>query len=130
MNLARCVTIGCLLLSGCAIMGRRQVDHPIDAEKVSQLRKGMDRNDVTHLLGAPQEIIFSNKKLDPLREHAYVYEHVRSKYTGIFFGFISFGNADEKKDRVVVFFDEEGKVNGIGASLYSDDSSYGFPFGQ
>ncbi|MBN1442266.1 MAG: outer membrane protein assembly factor BamE [Planctomycetes bacterium] len=130
MNISRMALAVSLLISGCAIMGRQQVDHPIDAEKVARIHKGMSRDQVTEVLGAPQEIIFSNKEHDPLREHAYVYQHTRSKYTGIVFGFINFGNVDEKKDRVLVFFDEEGNVNGLGASLYSDESSYGFPFGK
>jgi outer membrane protein assembly factor BamE (lipoprotein component of BamABCDE complex) len=130
----RCLILAMLctavLGGGCAIMGRNQKDNPIDPEKVRQIRVGMSKTDVTALLGAPQEIIFSNKQLDPLREYAYVYEHVVAKYTGISFLVLNFGNADEKKDRVLVFFDDGVNVSAVGASFYSDSSGYGFPFGK
>jgi outer membrane protein assembly factor BamE (lipoprotein component of BamABCDE complex) len=117
-------------LSGCAVFGRQQKENPLDGQKVAQVRKGMSRAEVLEVLGAPQEIIFSNREHDPLREHAYVYEHVMTKYTGITFGFLSFGNSDQKKDRTVVFFDETGNVLAIGATLAAGDASYDFPFGS
>lgn len=119
-----------VLLSGCAVLGRQQNEHPIDQLKVRQVKKGMSRQQVTALLGAPQEIQYSNKEHDPLWEHAYVYEHTQTVYTGIVFGFINFGNVDEKRDRVIVFFDEEGRVEHIGSSLFADEASFGFPFGS
>jgi outer membrane protein assembly factor BamE (lipoprotein component of BamABCDE complex) len=118
------------LLSGCAIFGRQQEDHPIDRTALAQIKKGMSKEKVTHLLGAPTEIIFSNKALDPLKEHAYVYEHRATRYTGIFFALVNFGNMDEKRDRVIVWLDAKGNVEHVGASLKADESYYGFPFGQ
>lgn len=117
-------------LSGCAVFGRQQVDHRIDGHAVQKIQKGMTKEEVTNLLGAPQEIIFSNKMHDPLREHAYVFEHTTTKYTGIVLALVNFGNMDEKRDRVLVFFDEDGKVTHVGASLRADTAEYGFPFGQ
>ncbi|MEM7235770.1 MAG: outer membrane protein assembly factor BamE [Planctomycetota bacterium] len=116
--------------TGCLIMGRQQRENPVAAENVQRITKGMPKTEVHAIMGAPNEIIFSNKALDPLREHAYIYEHVRSKYTGISFGIINFGNADEKKDRVVIFLDNDGNVESVGASLFGQDTSYGFPFGK
>ena len=115
-------------LPGCAILGRQQKEHHIDPEKLAQIKKGMNKEEVTNLLGAPQEIIFSNKEHDPLREHAYVFEHENTHYTAIFFVVVNFGNMDSKKDRVLVFFDESGKVDHVGASLYADLSAFKFPF--
>ena len=128
MHCLLCVYL--LLMSGCIIMGRQQKENPIDKTMAMQIKKGMSKARVTELLGSPVEIIFSNKEHDPLREHAYIFEHTKTKYTGITFGLLSFGNVDEKKDRVVVFFDERGNVESVGTSLYSDASSYGFPFGR
>lgn len=116
--------------SGCAVLGRAQKDHRISPEDVAKVQKGMSKEEVTRLLGAPQEILFSNKEHDPLREHAYVFEHSTIHYTGIVFLFLNFGNQDEKRDRVVVFFDEAGKVDHVGKSLKAEDSGFGFPFGQ
>ena len=119
-----------LAAPGCLVMGRRQVDHPVDSTRLGKIEPGMPKAEVTALLGAPQEIVFSNKDHDPLREHAYVYEFVMTKFTGLSFGIINFGNADEKRDRVVVFLDDEGNVESVGASLYGTGASYGFPFGK
>ncbi len=119
-----------LALPGCLILGRQQTDQPVVPEKVAQVQKGMTKDQVTDLLGAPQEIIFSNKALDPLREHAYVYEYKAQKATAIFLGVVNFGNLDSKRDRVVVFFGEDGKVINVGQSLYGKSARYGFPFGR
>ncbi len=118
------------LMPGCAILGRRQKDKYIQPEMVSQVKKGMSKEEVTALLGAPQEIIFSNLEHDPLREHAYVFTQSTTLYTGIFLALISFGNVDEKSDRVIVFFDDDGKVEHVGATLISDTAEHGFPFGR
>ena len=117
-------------VSGCAIFGRQQKDHRITPEQVAKVQKGMTKEQVTDILGAPTEIIFSNKEHDPLREHAYVFEHYTTQYTGIALAIVNFGNSDEKRDRVVVFFDEAGKVDHLGASLRAAEASYGFPFGK
>lgn len=119
-----------LVAPGCLIMARRQKDQAFPIEEVDRVQKGMTRSQVTDILGAPQEIIFSNKEHDPLREHAYVYEHTRDKGTAIFFGVVNFGNLDMKRDRVVVFFNEAGRVSNVGASLHANESLYGFPFGK
>ena len=123
-------TLVALLAPGCAVLARQQTDHPIDPAAVAMVKKGMPKEEVTTILGAPTEILFSNKALDPLREHAYIYEHTRVKYTGIVLAIINFGNADSKRDRVIVWLDEDGKVAHVGSSLKADESSYGFPFGR
>ena len=117
-------------LFGCAILGRRHVDQPISEEQVAALKTGMEKREVTALMGAPQEILFNNKEHDPLREHAYIYEYKVDAGTAIFLLLVNFGNFESQRDRVVVFFDENGKVANIGKSLYSDEANYGFPFGR
>ena len=119
-----------LTLPGCAILARQQKENRIDPEALSRVKKGISKAEVTDLLGAPQEIIFSNKEHDPLREHAYVYEHETTHYTGVSLVIVNFGNMSKKKDRVVVFFDEQGKVEHVGTSLNAKDSGFDFPFGQ
>jgi outer membrane protein assembly factor BamE (lipoprotein component of BamABCDE complex) len=125
---AACAAVFCL--SGCAALGRQQKERPIDPDALAQVKKGMSKEDVTRLMGAPQDIIFSNKEHDPLREHAYVFTHSTTLYTAIVLAFINFGNYDEKTDRVMVFFDGNGKVDHVGASLRAKDAAYGFPFGR
>ncbi len=116
--------------SGCAILGRQQADQPILAETVAKVEKGMTKSQVTDILGAPHEIIFSNKALDPLREHAYVYEYKVKMGTAILFLVVTFGNLDDKRDRVIVFFDDNGLVSHVAKSLFAAKASYGFPFGR
>ena len=116
--------------SGCLIFGRRQVESRMDPAAVAEIKVGMEKSQVTDILGAPQDILFSNKDHDPLREHAYIYEHETSHYTGISLAFVNFGNATTNKDRVVVFFDDGGKVIGVGDSLDARRSGFGFPFGK
>lgn len=126
MSLVACLS---LLGAGCAVLGRAQKDHRIAATELAKVQKGMAKEDVTRILGAPTEIIFSNKEHDPLREHAYIFEHMTTHYTGVVFLFLNFGNQDDKRDRAIVFFDETGKVDHVGASLMAEKSAYGFPFG-
>lgn len=124
------VILGSLLLQGCMVFGRRKVDQPISAEALSQVKKGTTKTEVVKLLGAPQEILFSNKALDPLREHAYIYEHSNQKATLLSLAILTFGNFDDKDDRVVVFFDDNDLVARVGASLQAEQASFGFPFGN
>ena len=130
-SLAVCaLLIGSALLSGCAVMGRQQRDQRIDPEAAAKVGKGMSKEEVVQILGAPNQIEYIRKENDPVREHAYVYEHTTTKYTGVALAFINFGNSDEKRDRIVVFFDGAGKVTAVGKSLYAENADFGFPFGQ
>ena len=52
----------CSTLPGCAVLGRQQKDHRIDPQALSKIKKGMSKEEVTNLLGAPQDIIFSNMR--------------------------------------------------------------------
>ena len=90
----------------------------------------MTKAQVTQALGAPKEIIFSNKDHDPLKEHAYIFEHETSHYTGLFLALVNFGNATTKRDRVVVFLGEDDLVSGVGTTLAAKNSGFGFPFGK
>lgn len=128
--LALALALALAVPTGCAVLGRQQKDHPIDPETLARIQKGMPREEVTRLLGAPTEIVFSNKALDPLVEHAYIYEHTATRYTGIVLAIVNFGNVDEKRDRVIVWLDPEGRVEHVGSSLKAVESEYGFPFGR
>ena len=118
------------LAPGCLIFGRQQTDQPVEGAKVIQVKKGMTKAQVTEILGSPQEILFSNKALDPLREHAYIYEYKVQKGTAIFLGIVNFGNLDQKRDRAIVFFDDGERVSNVSSSLHGGEARYGFPFGR
>lgn len=124
------LAVAALALGGCAVLARQQKDHALDPEAVSKIQKGMPKEEVVRILGAPTEIVFSNKAHDPLSEHAYIYEHTSTRYTGVVLALVNFGNIDQKRDRVVVWLDPEGRVECVGESLKASESSYGFPFGR
>jgi len=119
-----------LFLPGCLMFGRRQTDQPVVPENVDKVKKGMEKREVTRLLGAPQEIIFSNKEHDPLVEHAYIYEYKVDKMTGLFFLVVNFGNLDSKRDRAIIFFNEKDQVVDVAKTLNGNEARYGFPFGR
>jgi len=119
------------VLSGCFTFGRMEEESPIDEATVSQIKAGAStKADVIRLLGAPDEVIYNNKEHDVLNEHAYVYRHGTRKVTAMFFGVISFGRYDLRSDKVMVFFDSEGKVTDVASQYRADDARFGFPFGR
>ena len=86
------------------------------------------RADVLRVLGSPDEIQYSNREHDPLFERGFVYDRERRRTT--FFSLILFSGArtDENRDRVVVFFDDQGVVEDIGVRLDMDAPRYGSPW--
>jgi outer membrane protein assembly factor BamE (lipoprotein component of BamABCDE complex) len=119
-----------LLAPGC-FFSRSKVEAPLEPERIAQIEVGKStKEDVTRLLGAPTDIIFSNKQLDPLRTFAYEYDRAVTKTTGLTLIIVTFINADTKRDHVLVFFDDRGVVSAVGARLDADDARYGLPFGD
>jgi outer membrane protein assembly factor BamE (lipoprotein component of BamABCDE complex) len=115
---------------GC-FFSRSKSQTPVQAAAVRKIvigRSTMD--DVVKALGAPTDIIFSNREHDPLRVFAYEYTYTVTKNTGLTLIVVTFINSDTKRDHVLVFFDERGVVSGVGSSLDSDRASYKLPFGQ
>jgi len=92
--------------------------------------RGSTRADVANVLGAPDEIIYSNLEHDPLFERAYKYSRRRRKTT--FFTVILFSGArsDVNHDQVIVFFDDFGLVEDVAARLDMDRPRYGAPWGD
>lgn len=119
-----------LLLPGC-LFSRKKDEVPVDPEGIALIEVGKStKADVVRILGAPTDIIFSNREHDPLRVFAYEYVYKVSKTTGFTIIILTFLNSDTKRDHVLVFFDENGVVSGIGSSLDAEKASYEFPFGD
>ncbi len=91
---------------------------------------GSTRADVASVLGAPDEVIYSNLEHDPLFERAYKYSRKRRKTT--FFTVILFSGArtDVNHDQVIIFFDDFGLVEDVAARLDMDRPRYGAPWGD
>ena len=103
----------------------------IDQEQVEAIVVGgSTREDVAQVLGAPDEIVYSNLEHDPLFERAYQYSRKRRKTT--FFTLILFSGsrADVNHDQVIVFFDRFGLVDDIAWRLDMDRPRYGAPWGD
>jgi len=115
---------------GC-FLSRAKVEAPLDAEKINEIVVGRStKEDVVRTLGAPTDILFSNRQLDPLRVFAYEYTYTVTKTSGLTLLIITFLNSDAKRDHVLVFFDDDGVVSAVGSSLNADQASYELPFGD
>jgi outer membrane protein assembly factor BamE (lipoprotein component of BamABCDE complex) len=116
--------IGCVLSQ--STNGTGISEEQVDAIVVG----GSTRADVATVLGAPDQIIYSNLEHDPLFERAYKYTRKRSKTT--FFTVILFSGArsDVNRDQVIVFFDDFGLVEDVAARLDMDRPRYGPPWGD
>jgi outer membrane protein assembly factor BamE (lipoprotein component of BamABCDE complex) len=135
------LVLGLALGCGCVSIGESQVGRPILDELRSKIVKGKTtRAEVLELLGAPVKIETADitslveqafaryegeqltLKIDPaLFNDVYIYEQKKS-YTFIL-ALILFNYywSDERTDRLAVFFDKTGKVEGVGWSPGSDD---------
>jgi outer membrane protein assembly factor BamE (lipoprotein component of BamABCDE complex) len=117
-------------LQGC-VLAQTTRGTPISDETIDRIVPGTTtREEVSRLLGAPDDIIYSNLEHDPLFERAFQYERTRRKTT--FFTIILFSTArtDTNKDVVVVFFDDEGVVQDVASRLDMDRPRYGTPWGE
>ena len=115
---------------GC-FLSRAKVESPIAAESVDKVIVGRStKADVVRLLGAPTDIIFSNREHDPLRVFAYEYAYTVTKTAGLTLIVVTLINTDTKRDHLLVFFDDHGVVSAIGRSLKAEEASYKFPFGD
>jgi hypothetical protein len=130
------VTLLCLAgaLAGCVSIGRQYDGTPLRLEKLEQVRPGTTtRQEVLALFGAPSlvqrrevESLISGLagryqgddltlRLDPaLFNDVYIYEYRRVNRLGVLTGLFNYVKSDEKSDRVVFFFDRDGKVAGFG----------------
>jgi hypothetical protein len=120
---------------------------PLSAEKIEQITPGQSTlADTAQILGSPNEIVWSNGVTTPVEiregtgvvntfmaqgegvyERAYHYRYTlekRSGFTIIVFSTLSY---DTKYDDLFVFFNEQGVVTHVGASLDSSRASY-WPF--
>jgi outer membrane protein assembly factor BamE (lipoprotein component of BamABCDE complex) len=119
-----------LALQGC-VLAQTTKGTPLNDETIARIVPGTTtREEVSRLLGAPDEIIYSNLEHDPLFERAFQYERTRRKTT--FFTIILFSTArtDTNKDVVVVFFDDEGIVQDVASRLDMDRPRYGSPWSE
>ena len=80
------------------------------------------------VLGAPDEIIYSNLEHDPLVERGFEYTRERRKSTFFTMILISGSRSDTNVDRVIVFFDDDGVVEDVAARLDMGRPRFAWPW--
>ena len=140
--------IALLCGSGCFVQKRRD-RVPLDPEALSRIEPGTTTMaKVAELMGAPNEIIWSNGVMTPVDlkgttgvintflaqgedtfARAYHYRYTLYKMSGFTVILFSTASHDTKYDDAYVFFDEKGVVTHVGASIDSEKASYS-PFGS
>jgi outer membrane protein assembly factor BamE (lipoprotein component of BamABCDE complex) len=122
------------LCTGCISFGITHEGNPIDKEAVAKIIKGRTtRAEVLELLGAPSEVEEANitnlaeqavaryqgEKLtlhiDPaLFNDVYIYKKTTKSYFVIFLILCNYYSSKDTVARLAVFFDRNGKVEGVG----------------
>lgn len=135
-------------LPGCLLRKNRN-RLPISMAAVKAVKPGVTTlGDVGRVLGAPNQIIWSNGVTTTLNgaqqdgitntfttqnnaiwPRAYHYRYTLDKTSGFTVIIFSIVSYDTKYDDVVVFFDKTGVVTDVGTSLNSGEASYN-PFGD
>lgn len=119
---------------GCISVGVNMEGNPISEEAVARIQKGKTtRAEVLELLGAPREVEtedvtglaekavarYQGEKLtlsiDPaLFNDVYIYERKRTEYFIMALFLFNYYSSDETSERLAVFFDRRGLVQGVG----------------
>ncbi|MHC4778245.1 MAG: hypothetical protein ACYTFG_06710 [Planctomycetota bacterium] len=131
-----------LTVSGCISFGTTSDGNPIDRAVLARIVKGKTtRAEVLEMLGAPK--IVENAKVTNLAEQAlaqyegeeltlkldpalfndvYIYEKKETEYFILFLVVFNYYSSTERSDRLAVFFDQQGKVLGVGWSSAEEGS--------
>jgi hypothetical protein len=123
-----------LAIWGCVSLGRQYEGARLPTGSLAEVHAGVTtKADILARFGAPTTIQRRDIegllagvaaryqgqnltiKLDPaLLEDVYIYEYRRVNRTLFFSGFFNWAKSVDKSDRLVFFFDHEGKVAGYG----------------
>ncbi|MHC5038808.1 MAG: hypothetical protein ACYTHM_15980 [Planctomycetota bacterium] len=130
-----------LLCNSCISIGRTYEGNPISEEVLSKIVKGKTtRAEVLELLGAPVEVETADitslaeqalaryegeqltLKIDPaLFNDVYIYERKQTNHMIIALILFNYYTSDKRSDRLAIFFDKDGKVQGVGWSPGRED---------
>lgn len=134
--------------TGC-ILGRTRDEVPLDPARVAMIVPGKTtKRDVVELLGAPTYVNdriglrvvgrpdgLDGSAVGPLvdelvrspLDHSYTYEYTDTKSASLYLLVVSFTNQETRRDRVVVFFDDDGVVTHLGSSFNARDVAFRLP---
>lgn len=107
---------------GSCFFGERRLNSPIDADAIAQLQVGVSTAmDVTEALGAPEQVVELGTN------SAWLYRHNHEKNTGLFLLIVGLYGEDTQSDRVWTFFNEQGVLTHVGATLQADEAEFQLP---
>lgn len=110
-----------LPLAGC-FLSRSTANPALPQEAVAKIVPGESTaDDVTRLLGAPNEVVQLG------RRSAWRYEHTVEKQAAAFLVVLGLRGVDTQSDRIWVFFDEDGNVTNIGTLFQAAEADYDVP---
>lgn len=110
-----------LPLAGC-FLSRSTSNPPLPPEAVAAIVPGeSSADDVTRLLGAPNEVVQLG------RRSAWKYEHTVEKQSAAFLVLLGLRGVDTQADRVWVFFDEDHRVMHVGSLFQASEAEYDVP---
>jgi outer membrane protein assembly factor BamE (lipoprotein component of BamABCDE complex) len=129
-SLRQALVFACAAGLGC-VLSQTTNGTKLQSDDIEQIVVGEStREDVARIMGAPDEIIYSNLKLDPLFERAFVYQRNKIKTTYFTLVLFSGMRVDSNKDKVIVFFDDDGVVEDVAERLDMDKPRFGSPWGS
>lgn len=119
----RPLLIACLALLGSCAFFRSVENEPLPPEWLDQFRPGESTAlDVTNVLGGPAQVVWLGER------SAYLYNHVKTKGTGILLIPFILGNVDTRSDRIWFFFDKENTLTHWGATFAAHHTQYAVPW--
>lgn len=111
-----------LTLGSCAFARSTQND-PLDARLLARLEPGhTTAREAVELLGAPADVVQLG------RRSVYRYEFVTTKRAALLLLVVGLYNQDSRSDRAWLFFDEQGILTHVGASLEAAEAEYAMPW--
>ena len=110
------------LVLGSCFFGERRLNSPIDTDALARLEIGTSTAaEVTAALGAPEQVVELGEN------SAWLYRHNHEKNTGVFLILVGLYGEDVQSDRVWAFFDRNGVLTQIGATLQADEARFRLP---
>lgn len=112
----------CLFLGGC-LVGRQDLNEPLDATLVSRLQPGTTTaQQVTGLFGAPAEVVQLGRRT------AYRYVATTTKSAGLWLVVVILAAQDTRSDWLWVFFDENNVLTHYGSTFAVHRTQYALPW--
>jgi outer membrane protein assembly factor BamE (lipoprotein component of BamABCDE complex) len=112
-----------LSLTSSCFLQRDRVNQRLEPARYEGLVPGMSTaDDVLLALGAPMDVVQIG------RRSAWRYDYTESKRAALFLVVVALSHRDTMQDRVWAFFDEEGVLTHIGATLEGGDAEYKLPW--